>query len=101
MPHKVQLLRTAEMSPGESRVVEVDAMEFAVFNVDGRFHVLSNICPHVGGPLGEGTLDGCQVVCPWHGWRFDVTNGGNTLGRKSAQCFACQVEGDWLCVEVP
>ena len=98
---RVQILRAAELSHGQGKVVEVDGHELAVFNVAGSFHVLSNICPHVGGPLGEGTLNGQMVTCPWHGWRFDVTTGGNELGRKRAECFDTQVEGDWVTVELP
>lgn len=97
---KVPVLQTTELAPGESRVVEVEGHELAVFNVEGQFHVLSNICPHVGGPLGEGTLDGQQVICPWHGWRFNVTNGGNALGSKKAHCYRSEIDGSWLLVEL-
>ena len=45
----------------------------ALFNVDGTFYALDGVCPHQGGPLGQGTLEGCIVTCPWHGWQFDVT----------------------------
>ena len=48
----------------------------ALFNVDGRFHAVSNRCPHRGGPLGQGFVDGAEVSCPWHNWTFDVTTGG-------------------------
>jgi nitrite reductase (NADH) small subunit len=98
---RVPLLRTADLPPGQGKVVEVEGRELAVFNVAGAFHVLSNVCPHVGGPLGEGPLNGQLVTCPWHGWRFDVTNGANELGKKKAECFASQVEGEWVTVELP
>ena len=94
-------MQTKEMQPGESRVVEVEGFELAVFNVGGSFHVLSNVCPHVGGALGEGQLRGNWVACPWHGWQFDVTTGANALGSKPAHCFRTQVDGDWVTVEWP
>ena len=47
----------------------------ALARVDGAFHALDNVCPHAGGPLGDGVLDGCQLTCPWHGWTFDVRSG--------------------------
>lgn len=64
-----------ELKPGESKVVTVEGRELAVFNVSGQFHVIDNLCPHRGGPLGEGVVEGALVTCPWHGWRFDVTTG--------------------------
>ena len=55
---------------------------------------------HRGGPLGEGELDGKIVVCPWHGWRYDVTTGVNELNPSiSVQKYQVKVEGDDLLVE--
>jgi nitrite reductase/ring-hydroxylating ferredoxin subunit len=76
-------------------------LEVAVFNVDGKFYVLKNECPHAGGPLGEGFLDGPVVTCPWHGWQFDVTSGQGQGRPRNAQCLRCEVEGEWLKVELP
>jgi len=64
-----------EVPPGTGKVVHVLEESVALFNVGGRFHAVSNTCPHQGGPLGEGILDGCVVTCPWHFWQFDVTKG--------------------------
>ena len=50
---------------------------WALFNVDGGFYAINDVCGHRGGPLGEGELDGKTVICPWHGWRWDVTTGAN------------------------
>jgi 3-phenylpropionate/trans-cinnamate dioxygenase ferredoxin component len=46
-----------------------------VNNVDGRFHAIDDTCPHRGGPLSEGELEGEVVRCPWHGSTFSVTTG--------------------------
>jgi nitrite reductase/ring-hydroxylating ferredoxin subunit len=46
-----------------------------VANVQGRFHAFGNICPHAGGPIGEGFLEGCVVECPWHAGQWDITTG--------------------------
>ena len=74
----------------------------ALFNVDGKFYALDGICPHAGGPLGEGELRGTVVTCPWHGWQFDVTTGQHCLNaRLMHQTFAVRVEGDDILVEVP
>ena len=64
-----------DLNPGESRVVQVDGREVAVFNVEGRFYAVSNRCPHRGGPLVRGHLEGTAVRCPLHGWLFDLKTG--------------------------
>lgn len=50
---------------------------YALINVDGSLHAVDNNCPHNGGPLAKGALDGQTVTCPWHAWRWDVTSGRN------------------------
>ena len=64
-----------DIAPGKGIVVEVDGKQIAVFNIQGLFYAIDNTCPHRGGPLGEGSLRGTTVNCPWHGAQFDVTNG--------------------------
>lgn len=49
--------------------------DFAVSTKDGKIGVVSNTCNHVGGPLGEGRLDGDYIVCPWHNWKFHRCTG--------------------------
>lgn len=66
-----------DIKPGQCRVVTVNEKEFALFNVNGKFFALDNICRHEGGPLGDGDLDDDVVTCPLHGWEYDVTNGEN------------------------
>lgn len=59
-----------ELSAAPLRRVSVQRRELAVSFSNGTFGVVSNTCNHVGGPLGDGRLDGDYVVCPWHGWKF-------------------------------
>ncbi|MGC1872805.1 MAG: Rieske 2Fe-2S domain-containing protein [Acidobacteriaceae bacterium] len=49
--------------------------EMAIFNVDGKICAIADTCPHAGGSLGMGKLDGAIVTCPVHGMKFDVTTG--------------------------
>jgi nitrite reductase/ring-hydroxylating ferredoxin subunit len=74
---RVKVAEPGELGEGQARVVEAEGRTLALFNVDGRFYALDNACAHRGGPLGEGDLEGRLVVCPWHGWRWDVTTGSN------------------------
>ena len=101
MPGFVRVLNVADLQPGECRAVEVEGRQVALFNVDGAVHALSNTCPHRGGPLGEGDLDGKLVTCPWHSWEFDVTS-GQCVNNPSATvpCYAVKIEGDTVLVEV-
>ena len=62
-----------ELSPGEKKMVEVDDIPVALFNVNGEFFAIEDVCTHDGGPLAEGELDGDQIECPRHGARFNVT----------------------------
>lgn len=75
MAEFVTVAELAELGPGKGRTVDVGGRAVAVFNVGGDLHAIDNACVHRGGPLGEGTLEGQVVTCPWHGWQFDVTDG--------------------------
>jgi nitrite reductase/ring-hydroxylating ferredoxin subunit len=72
---RVRIAGRSEVPPGEGRVVTAGDRTLALFNLGDRFHAVDNTCPHRGGPLGEGTLEGTVVTCPWHGWQFDVCSG--------------------------
>ncbi|MBM3860972.1 MAG: Rieske 2Fe-2S domain-containing protein [Verrucomicrobia bacterium] len=92
---------TGELKPGEAKVIAAGEREIAIFNVDGKFHAIDNLCPHRGGPLGDGVLEGNVVVCPWHGWRFDVTTGKSpVMPLVSVEQFDIAVEGDNVKVKV-
>jgi 3-phenylpropionate/trans-cinnamate dioxygenase ferredoxin subunit len=64
-----------ELPPGGKKLVEIDGRAVAVFNVDGQFYAIDDVCTHDGGPLVEGELDGDQIECPRHGARFNVKTG--------------------------
>jgi nitrite reductase (NADH) small subunit/3-phenylpropionate/trans-cinnamate dioxygenase ferredoxin subunit len=68
---------TVEVAPGTGRVVDVGGAALALFNVGGQYFAVDNACPHRGGPLGDGDLQGPVVRCPWHGWAWDVTSGAS------------------------
>ena len=95
MSEFVPVAKVADLKPGEGKTVMVGDREVALFNVSGKFHAIVNTCPHRGGPLGEGSLDGAIVTCPWHGWRFDVTTGVSpVVATAKVEKLECVVEGD-------
>ncbi len=71
----VQVIEAGEIKPGERILIEVDEQPIAVFNVDGKYYAIGDVCTHDDGPLGDGELDGFQIICPRHGARFDIRNG--------------------------
>ncbi len=93
--------KAEELATGSARRVEVNGLEIALYNVDGKVYATSNICPHQGGPLSDGMLEGANIVCPWHAWVFDVTTGASPVNpRARIPCFPVKVEGSdvFVCV---
>ncbi len=102
MSRSIRVASVSDVPPGSSKEVMADDRVVALFNVEGQFYALDGVCPHAGGPLGEGTLRGTTVTCPWHGWQFDVSTGQNCLNpRMSHQGFPVKVEGNDVLVELP
>jgi nitrite reductase/ring-hydroxylating ferredoxin subunit len=100
MVNFVKVAAVADVAPGSGTCVEVDGKQIALFNVGGTFHALHGVCPHRGGPLGEGELDGNTVTCPWHAWQFDVTTGESLTDDSSVAVYEVKVEGDAVLVGV-
>jgi len=71
----ITIAHVADVPPGTCRSIELEDAAIALFNIDGKFYALENTCPHAGGPLGDGTLEGDIISCPWHGWTFHVPTG--------------------------
>lgn len=67
--------KVEELPPGERLFVEIGDVSIVVFNIAGKLFAIGDICTHDDGPLGDGELDGHQIICPRHGARFDVRNG--------------------------
>ncbi|HEX5284098.1 MAG TPA: Rieske (2Fe-2S) protein [Bryocella sp.] len=87
--------------PGEVTEIVVNGLEVCLANVDGELRALNNICPHRGGPLGQGWLEGTAVVCPWHSWAFD-TRSGRALPPDCGKVdvISLRVDGDDVLIEV-
>jgi nitrite reductase/ring-hydroxylating ferredoxin subunit len=66
---------TGEFQDGTKRKVVVDGHEILLARVGESYYAVSNRCPHMGGNLAAGTLEGTVITCPLHGSRFDITDG--------------------------
>ena len=67
--------RVSDIADPGQQIFEIEGRFVAVFHVEGNFYALDDCCTHDGGPLGEGELEGFEVICPRHGARFDIRNG--------------------------
>jgi nitrite reductase/ring-hydroxylating ferredoxin subunit len=92
-----------DITVGQGTFVERDGVSLAVFNAGaGRFYACSALCPHEDGPLAEGWLEGTSVVCPWHGFNFDVTTGACGVDDAlSVAVYATRVRAGTVEVDVP
>lgn len=86
---------------GEVGEAEVNGVQVCLANVEGRLCALGNICPHRGGPLGQGWLEGDAVVCPWHSWAFD-TNTGQALppDHGKVDVLPLKIEGEDVLIDL-
>ena len=83
----------AQLPSGSVMEAEVAGSTYAICNVDGELHALDGICPHAGGPLGQGALHGTTLVCPWHGWEYDCRTGINDFDESvKVELFPVKVE---------
>src|SRR5262245_53314506 len=71
----VKVAKLHDVIEGQAKVFEAGDERVALCKVDGTVFALADVCTHDGGPLGEGDLDGYEIICPRHGARFDVRTG--------------------------
>ncbi len=97
----VQAARMDEVLPGCAKVVTVFGKKYALFEVDGEFFATLNACPHAGGQLGEGDLDGHTITCPFHAFQYDVRTGQCLGGQADAvETIRVKVDGGLVLLEV-
>lgn len=89
------------MKPCEGRTIKINDNDIALFNLNGEFFAIQNTCPHRGGPLGEGSLDEDGVViCPWHGYSFNVKTGEPYGFPYPVKTFPVKIENGKVFVNV-
>ena len=105
---KKKVCRVDELKPGERKIITVNNKSIGVFNIDGEFYAIQNVCPHHFAPLCEGELtgeitsdevgefnmqrDGEIIRCPWHGWKFDIKSGESVLNPVKLKTITYDVE---------
>ncbi|HHZ83231.1 MAG TPA: Rieske (2Fe-2S) protein [Nitrospirales bacterium] len=96
----VVLADADDIQEGGRKEVVVENRKIAIFNVDGQCYAVNAICPHRGGPLIRGTLDGYRLRCPIHGWAFDIRTGDSNGRPHDLEIFPLRCENGRLVAEV-
>lgn len=102
MPEWIELGSIEEFKSKELTELNIGKTKLAVSYKDGEFGVISGICNHIGGPLGEGKLDGEYVVCPWHFWKFHRRTGKGEPGfeEDKVPSYNFKIENEKLFVDL-
>ena len=102
MSRFVKAAQVGDIRPGDRKIVEVEGTFIAIFNVDGDFYAIKDVCTHDDGPVAEGELDGHEIICPRHGARFDIRD-GRVLSFPAItpiQSYPVKVEDDDILIEM-
>ena len=102
MGQRVTVGKLEDIPEGGSAMVTVNQKDIAIFNVNGKFFALDDVCPHMGASLSGGYVeDGC-VTCPWHYWRFRLADGTwADSPRIKTGSYPIHVVGDEVQLELP
>lgn len=102
MPEFQRIMSTAELPPsGEAREVACGDRLLCVANCNGSISAMDNVCPHRGGPLGQGIIEDGKIICPWHAWAFDVKTGVAVHAPNAkVDVYEVKIEGNDVLVKV-
>lgn len=101
MPYTKLTTQSELPAPGEAKEFELNGKAICVANVNGTISAMDNVCLHMGGPLGQGYIEGGKVVCPWHGWDYDPKTGQTGDDPKvKVDVYPIKVEGGDVLVEM-
>jgi len=98
----VKVASVSDLHEGALIEVMIGNEPYAVCNASGELHAMQGVCPHRGGPLGQGALNGNMVTCPWHAWEFDCRTGQNDYDPavKIAK-YDVKISGDDVFLDLP
>lgn len=118
MSRRVAVAQANEIQPGQHKVVMAERWEIGIFNIRGEYYALRNYCPHQGAPLCRGAVHGTTlpsqvhqfiygrageiVLCPWHGWEFDIRTGRSLVDpdKVRTRSYPVIVENGTIFVEL-
>jgi nitrite reductase/ring-hydroxylating ferredoxin subunit len=103
-PQPVLVCALEALPPGSRKLLRTDLEVILVLNIDGVIHAISNICPHSGGYMQYGPLEGHVLECPLHYWPFDVRTGElvgmnqDSLLDEGLEIYPVQIQDDQIYV---
>ncbi len=102
MPQFIKLATRNELpDEGEAKEFTIGEKVVCVANVGGKYAAMDNVCAHRGGPLGQGVVMDGKVICPWHGWQYDVTTGIPAENPNlKVDVYRLKIEGDDVLIEI-
>jgi nitrite reductase (NADH) small subunit len=102
MPEFRRVCLVGDIPEGEGKTVEVNGKLIAVFCTGGKFHAIDDMCPHMGASLSGGYVENGIVTCPWHAWRFRLSDGTWADNpRIKIGSYPVRVENDAVEVQAP
>ena len=96
----VKVATLNEIPENGGKCVKLGKIQIALFRTDGKICAINNICPHQGGGLAEGDVDDGKVMCPLHGWMFDLKTGQAMNGSDSVEVYPVKVDGNEVHVRI-
>ena len=97
-----RIMEASEFENESVRQVVVDGRDLAVIRRDGEFFCIDAICPHSGGPLAQGELEGEMLYCPWHFWPINIKTGEVPYAFGITQeTYPCTIVDGSLYIEIP
>jgi len=96
----VKVAESKHIGPSTMKAVDVAGEKVCIINTEGNYFAIGNICTHMGGPLNEGTIEGFEVQCPWHGSKFDVRTGEPTKppARQAVSSYEVKIQDNNILV---
>lgn len=104
MSEFIKVATVDEIPVSGSKLVEIDYVRVALFNLNGEIYAIEDTCTHDGGPLVEGSVvNNCEVMCPRHGARFDIRTGAalSFPAFEPTNTYAVQVKDNEVWIESP
>jgi len=104
MSEYVKIATVDEMPVNSSKLIEIDNIRIALFNLNGAFYAIEDVCTHDGGPLVEGEIvNDHEVRCPRHGARFDIITGAalSMPAFEPTTAYDVYIQGEDLLIESP
>jgi 3-phenylpropionate/trans-cinnamate dioxygenase ferredoxin subunit len=102
MPQWITVAKSKDLAPGQRQCVEVQKFHVVLFNQAGELYAIENVCPHAGLPLADGALANRTLICPYHGYCFDIKTGRNIDYQDDTpvRTFPVRIEGDDLQIDL-